>query len=183
MLAALQAHSRAMFGLDGPDEAESSTQAQRRLSPTLNEDDGDEFQSDDGWGADDGFVSDSEDEGEDDDEDMDDLEVKMMKAVEPVRPRVVEVVDDSTGLRGNSDVLSKAEKRAFLVGSISTFVVGSQLLTCQNGNSAKMMGIKREADYVPAREQKRLRTQTEGGDDDDQYVFYCLLWTTADPQR
>jgi hypothetical protein len=115
MLAALQAHSRAMFGLDGPDEAESSTQALRRLSPTRDEDDGDEFQSDDGWGADDGFVSDSEAEGEDEDEEEDDMEVKPMKTVDPVRPRVVEVVDDSTGRGGNLDVLSKAEKRAFLV--------------------------------------------------------------------
>lgn len=111
MLAALQAHSRAMFGLDGPDEAESSSQAQRRLSPrsgdAVEDDEGDEFQSDDGWGADDGFVSDSEDGVEDEPEPM------MEKKVEPVR-RVVEVVDSSIG-RGGTDVLSKAEKRAFLV--------------------------------------------------------------------
>jgi len=39
---------------------------------------------------------------------------------------------------------------------------------CQNGNSAKMMGIKREVDFTPAREQKRLRTEAAGEDDDDQ---------------
>ena len=32
------------------------------------------------------------------------------------------------------------------------------------------MGIKREAEYIPAREQKRLRTEAGGEDDDDQYV-------------
>jgi hypothetical protein len=116
MLAALQAHSRAMFGLDGPDEAESSTQAQRRLSPTIDADEEeDEFQSDDGWGAEDGFVSDSEDGI--DSEVEDESEIKM-KAVEPAR-RVVEVVDSSIGRGGSLDVLSKAEKRAFLVCPLS----------------------------------------------------------------
>jgi len=115
MLAALQAHSRAMFGLDGPDEAESSSQAQRRLSPQsgdVDEDEGDEFQSDDGWGAEDGFVSDSEDGLESESESLPQLE--MGKKVEPAR-KVVEVVDSSIGRGGTSDVLSKAEKRAFLV--------------------------------------------------------------------
>jgi hypothetical protein len=32
------------------------------------------------------------------------------------------------------------------------------------------MGIKREADYIPAREQKRLRAEAAGEDDDDQHV-------------
>lgn len=121
MLAALQAHSRAMFGLDGPDEAESSTQARRRLSvPSGNavledEDEGDEFQSDDGWGAEDGFVSDSEDEEEDESEE----EVER-KTVEPIR-RVVEVVDSSTGRGGAMDTLTKAEKRAFLVSQLRQY--------------------------------------------------------------
>jgi rRNA-processing protein EBP2 len=105
-----------MFGLDGPDEAESSTQAQRRLSPTIDADEEeDEFQSDDGWGAEDGFVSDSEDGI--DSEVEDESEIKM-KAVEPAR-RVVEVVDSSIGRGGSLDVLSKAEKRAFLVCPLS----------------------------------------------------------------
>jgi hypothetical protein len=115
MLAALEAHSRAMFGLDGPDEAESSSQAQRRLSPqsgAVEEDEGDEFQSDDGWGAEDGFVSDSEDGLESEPV----MKVEKEKKSEPVR-KVVEVVDSSIGRGGGSDVLSKAEKRAFLVRS------------------------------------------------------------------
>jgi hypothetical protein len=71
MLAALQAHGRAMFGgLDDEDSpAESSAQAQRRASMSQvsstgseEEEDGEGFSSDDGWGAEDGFVSDSEDE-------------------------------------------------------------------------------------------------------------------------
>jgi hypothetical protein len=128
MLAALQAHSRAMFGLDGPDEAESSTQAQRRLSPQsgdAEEDEGDEFQSDDGWGAEDGFVSDSEDGLESEPE----MKIEKEKKSEPVR-KVVEVVDSSIGRGGGSDVLSKAEKRAFLVRSahILSYVVESRLM-------------------------------------------------------
>jgi hypothetical protein len=71
MLAALQAHGRAMFGSEGG-IAESSAQAQRRAMSSSgdSEEDGDEddneeeegFSSDDGWGAEDGFVTDSEDE-------------------------------------------------------------------------------------------------------------------------
>jgi len=129
MLAALEAHSRAMFGLDGPDEAESSSQAQRRLSPQsgdADEDEEDEFQSDDGWGAEDGFVSDSEDGLESESESLPQLE--MGKKVEPAR-KVVEVVDSSIGRGGTSDVLSKAEKRAFLVRSahILSYVVEYRL--------------------------------------------------------
>jgi len=46
-----------------------------------------------------------------------------------------------------------------------------RLTMIKTGNSAKMMGIKREAEYIPAREQKRLRTEAGGDDDDDdQYV-------------
>ena len=84
-LAALEAHSRMMLGLlggggsdkeddeeDGNDEAESSAMAARRLaaghgSPSEDgSDDGEDddgFTSDDGWGAEDGMVSDSEEEG------------------------------------------------------------------------------------------------------------------------
>lgn len=70
MLAALEAHSRAMFGLDA--DAESSAQgAARSASPESEaseagfadaaeeEDYDDEF--DDGWGEGDAFVTDSED--------------------------------------------------------------------------------------------------------------------------
>jgi hypothetical protein len=67
MLAALQAHGRAMFGLAGPEDAESSVQAASRSlgsgrSEQDSEGEGEDYQSDDGWAAEDGFVSDSEDE-------------------------------------------------------------------------------------------------------------------------
>lgn len=78
MLAALQAHTRALFGLegDGPDQAESSASAQRRATKAMaragsetsgdgaeeESEDEEGYHTDDGWGADDGFVTDSEDE-------------------------------------------------------------------------------------------------------------------------
>jgi hypothetical protein len=76
MLAALQAHTRAMLGLDGPDEAESSEQGRRRMSASGSDvsgdsdhsdgddddDDAEGFTSDDGWGEGDEMVTDSEDE-------------------------------------------------------------------------------------------------------------------------
>lgn len=65
MLAALQAHGRAMFGVSSLGEAESSSQAIRKGSGSASEidaEEGEEYQSDDGWGAEDGFVSDSADE-------------------------------------------------------------------------------------------------------------------------
>lgn len=120
MLAALQAHGRAMFGLDAP-EAESSTQAQRRAAASSSggsesgeeddddsdEDEGAEYQSDDGWGADDGFVSDSEEE-------------EVLGAAEEVErvAKVPEVVFAPTGGSGAA-IMSKAERRAFMVGSAS----------------------------------------------------------------
>lgn len=166
MLAALEAHSRAIFGLDGPDEAESSAQAQRRASASSGgnededqDDDGDEFQSDDGWGAEDGFVSDSEDELH---EEM--PSTGRSKRDSPV-VRVEEVVFTPTGRR-NLDVMSKSEKRAFLVGPIHSSFLDEDLLTPQSGTSAKMMGIKKEVEYAPGR--KRPRTDAE--DEDDQSV-------------
>ena len=74
MLAALEAHGRAMFGFDGPEEAESSEQGRKRLSGSFesgsgNEDESEEedddaeaFSSDDGWGEGDEMITDSEDE-------------------------------------------------------------------------------------------------------------------------
>jgi len=74
MLAALEAHGRAMFGFDGPEEAESSEQGRKRLSGTSesgeesadlqeeDDDDAEAFSSDDGWGEGDEMVTDSEDE-------------------------------------------------------------------------------------------------------------------------
>lgn len=70
MLAALEAHSRKLLGIADEEEddetvAESSAMAQRRavISHGEDEDDEDEEEmSDDGWGAGDGMISDSEDE-------------------------------------------------------------------------------------------------------------------------
>lgn len=111
MLAALNAHSRAMFGFDGPDEAESSTQARARASRSVSgsqagsdDQDGDGgFDSDDGWGEGDDMVTDSEDE----------LEAAVeTKVVKPAK--VLEVVFAPTQT-SSSVMLSKSERRAFLV--------------------------------------------------------------------
>lgn len=100
-----------MFGLDGPDEAESSTQAQKRMAASSDEEDGaEEFQSDDGWGAEDDFVSDSEGELEGTDE-------VMVSEKGTMAAKVPEVIF-APSVKGSLDVLSKAEKRAFLVSPI-----------------------------------------------------------------
>lgn len=132
MLAALQAHSRSLLGIDGPEEAESSTQAQRRLSRSSSDEDGDdldgdgdgddddeaEFQSDDGWGAEDDFVSDSEDGLEDITKPISQKEKEKEVVVKSAeRSKVPEVVF-APQTSNSSDVLSKAERRAFLVCSI-----------------------------------------------------------------
>lgn len=134
MLAALQAHSRALLGLDGPNDAESSSAAQKRSQspasalPAGSDDDeqAEEFQSDDGWGADDDFVSDSEDG----------MDVGMTvstpapvavtansksKATVPSVSRVPEVVFAPLG-RSATDTLSKAERKAFLVSFPVVFI-------------------------------------------------------------
>lgn len=114
MLAALQAHSRALMGLDGPDEAESSKQALQRQSDNSSDvdDDGDEaeeFQSDDGWGADDGFVTDSEE---------DDLDEQDTREADTKVARVPEVVFAPQARSGTDDALSKAERKAFMVSCL-----------------------------------------------------------------
>jgi hypothetical protein len=130
MLAALQAHSRALLGIDGPEDAESSIQAQRRLSHPSDdeeeeeceddeddeEEEGEEFQSDDGWGAEDGFVTDSED-GLGDITGTGNPNVKTTKKVvedSGKKSKVPEVVF-APQTNNSVDVLSKAERRAFLV--------------------------------------------------------------------
>ena len=69
MLAALQAHSMALLGMGPTDTAtkagESSSMAQKRALTSSDKDadeDDEDGVSDDGWGAEDGMVSDSEDE-------------------------------------------------------------------------------------------------------------------------
>ena len=129
MLAALQAHGRAMFGLDGPEEAESSDQGRRRLSGSSasndegvsddNEDDDAEgFSSDDGWGEGDEMVTDSEEEtllpppGLFASLMSDFALTPAVKAAAPVS-RVQEVV--FTENRGGAEAISKSDRRAFLV--------------------------------------------------------------------
>lgn len=126
MLAALQAHSRSLLGLDGPDEAESSTQAQLRPKDTSGEDEsGDEFeQSDDGWGAEDGSVTDSEE---------DDMENPQLPVV--AEPSVPEVVF-APQTRSELDVLSKAERKAFLVSETSRCALKLYRGADTNGSSA-----------------------------------------------
>ncbi|ORY24214.1 hypothetical protein BCR39DRAFT_547545 [Naematelia encephala] len=128
MLAALNAHSRTLLGIATEDSAESSEQGRRRMASLSGSEDeevddddesGDEYQSDDGWGAEDGFVTDSEDEG------MKEQETSKQKASVP---EVVFAPVSGTV----SSALSKSERRAFL-----------------NGNTSKMMGIKVEQEYGP----------------------------------
>ncbi|WWD21397.1 hypothetical protein CI109_105882 [Kwoniella shandongensis] len=160
MLAALEARSRAMLGLEPIPEAESSTQAQRRRSEASDsgivgtsevdsDEEAEDFSSDDGWGAEDGFVSDSEDElaavaknGK--------SKSVIKTTVAPAQPTVPEVVfDDTLSGRTKRDPMSMSasEKRAFL-----------------NGNTAKLMGVKIEQDYGP-RPQKRTRAASEEEED------------------
>ena len=66
MLAALDAHSRAIFGLAAPDGMESSASGAETSSVSLgpaspDRVEEDREQSDDGWGANDGFINDSDD--------------------------------------------------------------------------------------------------------------------------
>jgi hypothetical protein len=82
------------------------------MAASSDEEDGaEEFQSDDGWGAEDDFVSDSEDGVEGSDE-------AMVADRGTTAAKVPEVVF-APSVKGSLDVLSKAEKRAFLVSPIS----------------------------------------------------------------
>lgn len=138
MLAALQAHSRALLGIDGPEDAESSTHAQKRLKRSNREsddqeegfEDGDmeEYQTDDGWGAEDDFVSDSEDGLSDIALDTDQLPTSKVAAAAAamvggaVSGRKVPEVVYAPQTSSNTDILSKAERRAFLVCPLCHFL-------------------------------------------------------------
>ena len=64
MLAALQAHGRAFFGMDHDDEAETSEQGRMRMSESAegsSDGDEDEFISDDGWVEEGDLLADQED--------------------------------------------------------------------------------------------------------------------------
>ncbi|KAL1407499.1 hypothetical protein Q8F55_006932 [Vanrija albida] len=149
MLAALEAHGRAMFGFGVAAPAESSAQASKRAQESsdegsdgddaadFDEDDDEVDEFDDGWGAGDDFVTDSEDEFA--------PSSKAPAAPAPAPKRVPEVVFAPTG-GSSSTLISKAEKRAFL-----------------SGNSAKMMGLKAEDEGYVGRGKKRARE----ADDED----------------
>ncbi|WVN89522.1 uncharacterized protein L203_104747 [Cryptococcus depauperatus CBS 7841] len=136
-LAILEAHSRTLLGL--PLTTESSEGCSKtRTKVNESENQGaevevvEEFQSDDGWGAEDGFVSDSEDGFQD----------GSHKATFSSTPCVPEVVFDPSIANSTAQMsISNAERRAFL-----------------NGNSSKMMGITSISDYLPGK--SRLKTST-----------------------
>ncbi|WVQ63718.1 uncharacterized protein L199_001871 [Kwoniella botswanensis] len=176
MLALLEAQSRAMLGLAPlPTQGESSTASkgkERALEESdhgsesgssLDDDDeeeGEEYISDDGWGAEDGFVTDSEDEFGIDQE-----------ALEEEASKVPEVIFDG-GVGSKRDMgMSKAERKAFM-----------------NGNSAKMMGLEPEDDgYSILRKIKRARAGSEEDDLDEQSnlkldrTLHKMLLTTLLP--
>ncbi|OCF56278.1 hypothetical protein L486_06219 [Kwoniella mangroviensis CBS 10435] len=158
MLALLEAQSRAMLGLAPlPTQGESSTASKGKkralegsdhdsesgsgLDDDDEEEQGEEYISDDGWGAEDGFVTDSEDEFAIDQE-----------ALVEEASKVPEVIFDG-GVGSKRDMgMSKAERKAFM-----------------NGNSAKMMGLQPEDDgYNTLRKNKRARAGSEEDDLDEQ---------------
>ncbi|WWC98159.1 hypothetical protein V866_005050 [Kwoniella sp. B9012] len=176
MLALLEAQSRAMLGLAPlPTQGESSTASkgkERALEESDHdsesgsvldddeEEEGEEYISDDGWGAEDGFVTDSEDEFGIDQE-----------ALEEQASKVPEVIFDG-GVGSKRDMgMSKAERKAFM-----------------NGNSAKMMGLKPEDDgYSTLRKNKRARAGSQEDDLDEQsnlkldQTLHKMLLTTLLP--
>ena len=125
MLAALQAYSRALLGLDGPEEAESSKQGRRRLSSPGSDEasdedeehgegsegDTEEFSSDDGWGEGDDLVTDSEEE---------EMAVLPSSIRKPAVPEVVFAPSSSTA----NTAISSSEKRAFLVSPSERVLLG-----------------------------------------------------------
>ncbi|KIR42599.1 hypothetical protein I307_04564 [Cryptococcus deuterogattii 99/473] len=135
-LAALEAHSRALLGLPSmPTESvgmddESEGEDDDDDKNEEEEGTGEEYISDDGWGADDGFVSDSEDE-------FTNGQPEASSSLST--SRVPEVVFDPSTASGSSSMpVSKAERRAFLTGT-----------------SVKMMGITTQSDYLPGRPRSR----------------------------
>ncbi|WWC72917.1 uncharacterized protein I206_106881 [Kwoniella pini CBS 10737] len=141
MLAALEAQSRAMLGLEPISRGESSTalKGKKRAielsdeNEIEDEDDQEEEISDDGWGAEDDFITDSEDEFADPS-----LNVPLQSI-----HQVPEVVFDGTSGAKRDMGMTKAERKAFM-----------------NGNSAKMMGLKRDDDYE-VRPSKKARAGSE----------------------
>ncbi|BEJ16215.1 hypothetical protein CspHIS471_0508200 [Cutaneotrichosporon sp. HIS471] len=165
MLAALEAHSRSMFGFDSPAEssaqgaARSASESESESEPdaeVVEEDYDDEF--DDGWGEGDAFVTDSED-GMDFDAMMSNAKkAKKTKSKEKTKPKEkkeapkatsalttrapVQVVFAETGR--SSVAISKAEKRAFLTG-----------------NSAKIMGLQPEEQPGSGKRKRKANADDE----------------------
>ncbi|ODO10339.1 hypothetical protein I350_00934 [Cryptococcus amylolentus CBS 6273] len=149
-LAALEAHSRALLGLpplsppSKPDDDDHVDSAEQESEEEAEDDEGEgeDFESDDGWGAEDGFVSDSEGELT-----AQASTTKSKPTTPPMETSNVPVVVFDQPSAASSSTLSKAERRAFLTG-----------------NSAKMMGITSTPDYPPSRKRSR---QTAEEDDED----------------
>ncbi|OWZ69104.1 hypothetical protein AYX15_00284 [Cryptococcus neoformans] len=175
-LAALEAHSRALLGLPPmPIESASEDDDSEAEDDEDDEDEendeeegtGEEYISDDGWGAEDGFVSDSEDEF---------ANGQSKASPSSSTPRVPEVVfDPSTANGGSSIPTSKAERRAFLTGT-----------------SIKMMGITAQSDYLPGRPRSRPSASTDAdaeGDLEDRNnasldkTLHSMLLTTLLPSH
>ncbi|EAL23039.1 hypothetical protein CNBA8060 [Cryptococcus deneoformans B-3501A] len=171
-LAALEAHSRALLGLppmpiesasvDNDSEEDDEDEENEEEEGT-----GEEYISDDGWGAEDGFVSDSEDEF---------ANPQSKASSSTSTSRVPEVVfDPSTAGSGPSIPISKAERRAFLTGT-----------------SIKMMGITTQTDYLPGRPRSRpsvsADTDAEGDLEDHtnaslDKTLHSMLLTTLLPSH
>ncbi|KIR68915.1 hypothetical protein I314_00015 [Cryptococcus bacillisporus CA1873] len=173
-LAALEAHSRALLGLPsmptesvGMDDESEGEDDEDDKNEEEEEGTGEEYISDDGWGAEDGFVSDSEDEftnGQ--------LEASSSSSTS----RVPEVVFDPSTASGSSSMpVSKAERRAFLTGT-----------------SVKMMGITTQSDYLPGRPRSRPSASSDvdtEGDLEDRTnasldkTLHSMLLTTLLPSH
>lgn len=116
-----------------------------------------------------------------------------------VQPSVPEVVFAETGASSRPEPLSNAERRAFLVRRCYSSLIPSPDIVPgtlffpadqQKGNSAKMMGIKTTADFVPKRLQRALgagKDKDEDEEEDDQpnlkldKTLHDMLLTTLLP--
>ncbi|WVQ85778.1 hypothetical protein IAT38_007945 [Cryptococcus sp. DSM 104549] len=163
MLAALEARSRALLGLEPVASGSGSGSGAKRsagvegssdesgddsedsgVALLEDEDDSDDFHTDDGWGAEDGFVTDSEDEFAQVVANTKASSKKREEAAGESASKVPEVVFDGSATAKSSAPLSKAERRAFLTG-----------------NSAKMMGITTQPDYLPGRPRNPTSTDAD----------------------
>ena len=70
------------------------------------------------------------------------------------------------------ELVSKAERRAFLVSTIALLIeaAANPFLETQNGNSSKLMGLKLQTDDFKTKK----RRKAEVDDEDDQSVSICV---------